>query len=199
MTFERRKKQRKSPLFALIVTFLVAAILIFTGKIIYEKLHHEWLLRTHPLEFTEYVERYAEYYNLNEFLVYAVIKTESSFNPDAVSNVGARGLMQIMEDTFDWISRYQLFEREMVFDDMFTPAENIRYGCFLIAYHLEEFGDIDCMLVAYFAGNETVRRWLRNPDFSADGQTLSHIPDPDTQHYVNKVNEAYEIYLKLYS
>ncbi|MCL2697967.1 MAG: lytic transglycosylase domain-containing protein [Oscillospiraceae bacterium] len=194
-----RKNKRKSPLFAVIITFLIIAILFFSGKIVYDYFHHQWLLRTHPLEFTPYVEKYADEYGLDKFLVYAVIKTESSFEPRAVSSVGARGLMQIMEETFDWISTYRLRESDMSFDDMFAPDDNIRYGCFLIAYHLENFGDPDCALAAYFAGDQTVIRWLSNPNFSADGQTLSDIPDPDTQHYINKVNSAYETYIKLYS
>jgi soluble lytic murein transglycosylase len=194
----RVKTKRKKPrLFALIVIFLITAIIVFSAKFVYDKLHHEWLLRTHPLEFSRYVEKYADEYGLDRFLIYAVIKTESSFEPYAVSNMGARGLMQIMEDTFDWISRYQLFEREMIFDDMFTPDDNIRYGCFLIAYHFdnEKFnGDLNCVLGAYFAGDKTIERWLENPNFSS-----YEVPDPDTRHYIHKVNTAYENYIKLYS
>jgi soluble lytic murein transglycosylase len=199
MSFEKRKRKEKSPLFAVIVAFLITAIMIVSAKFIYDKMQHEWLLRTHPLEFTGYVEKYADEFGLDKFLVYAVIKTESSFEADAVSSLGARGLMQIMEETFDWISVYRLRESDMNFDDMFNPDDNIRYGCFLIAYHLENFGDLDCALAAYFAGDNTVIRWLNNPDFSADGRTLTEIPDPDTRHYIHKVNTAHENYIKLYS
>ncbi|MDR2532734.1 MAG: lytic transglycosylase domain-containing protein [Oscillospiraceae bacterium] len=194
-----RTKRKKRPLFAIIITALIIAICLIAAKTAYDYLHRQWLLRTHPLEFAEYVELHAREYDLDKFFVYAVIKTESDFKPDAESNMGARGLMQIMEDTFDWLSGYRLFERDMTFDDMFSANENIRFGCYLLAYHLENFGDIDCVLAAYFAGDRTVIRWLENPELSSDGKTLDHVPDPDTRHYIHKVNTAYEIYIKLYS
>jgi len=196
------KKKKKLPIFIIIVILLLTAIALVFARAAYNfmlDLRHQWLLREHPLGYSYYVEMYAEEYGLNPFLVYAVIKVESDFKAGAVSNMGARGLMQIMEDTFDWISRYRLFERDMIFDDMFQPHDNIRFGCYLLSYHLENFGDIDCSLAAYFAGDNTVLRWLGNPDFSSDGKTLDEIPDPDTQHYINKVNNAYETYIKLYA
>jgi soluble lytic murein transglycosylase len=194
-----KRSKRKSPVFALVITFLITAIMIVSAKFIYDYLHHQWLLREHPLRFTEYVNKYAGEYELDKFLIYAIIKTESDFRTNAVSNMGARGLMQIMEETFDWLSVYRLREDGMSFDDMFTPDDNIRYGSYLIAYHLRNFGDVDCALAAYFAGDNTVIRWLGNSDFSADGRTLSDVPDPDTRHYIHKVNTAYDIYIMLYA
>jgi soluble lytic murein transglycosylase len=200
-------KRKKLPIFIIIVIFLLIAIFAIFARTIFnyiddllDEMNYQRLLREHPLGYSYYVERYADFYDIDPFLVYAVIKTESDFRADAVSNMGARGLMQIMEDTFDWISRYRIFERDMVFDDMFKPHENIRFGCYLISYHLENFdGDVDCSLAAYFAGDNTVLRWLSNPEFSSDGKTLDEIPDPDTRHYINKVRNAYENYIMLYT
>jgi soluble lytic murein transglycosylase len=103
--------------------------------------------------------------------------------------MGARGLMQIMEETFSWLSRYRLFERDMVFDDMFIPDENIRYGCYLIRYHLNQYGEnTEHAMAAYFAGDQNMNRWL----------LAGEITDPDTNHYINKVKTAYDNYNKLY-
>jgi soluble lytic murein transglycosylase len=199
MTFERRKRQRKSPAFAIIVTFLITAIILVSAKFIYDYLHHQWLLREHPLLFTQYVEKYADEYGLDKFLIYAVIKTESDFDSRAVSGVGARGLMQIMEETFGEISGTRhLNDEEATFDDMFNPAVNIRYGAHYISFHYDRFEDVDCALAAYFTGRSTVVGWLADPAISPDGRTLENIPSRNTQHYINKVNAAYEIYLKLY-
>ncbi|MDR2559337.1 MAG: lytic transglycosylase domain-containing protein [Oscillospiraceae bacterium] len=181
------------------MTFLITAILLISAKFVYDYLHLKWLLRANPLLYVDYVEKYAREYEVDKFLIYAIIKTESDFRTDAVSSAGARGLMQITEETFDWLSVYRLRESGKVFDHMFIADDNIRYGSYLITYHLRNFGDIDCALAAYFAGDNTVIRWLNNPDFSQDGKTLSEVPDPDTRHYIHKVNTAYEIYLKLYS
>lgn len=63
------------------------------------------LLKTlYPLKYEDYVEVYSKENNLSPVFVYAVIRCESNFDNEAVSSVGATGLMQIMPDTFDWIN-----------------------------------------------------------------------------------------------
>lgn len=152
---------------------------------------------SHPLKYTDYVERCAAENNIDKYLVYAVIKTESGFDSGAVSNVGARGLMQIMEETFDWIS-YKLNDDEAVYADMFDPEQNIRYGCYLLGYLYSEFGNIDATMAAYHAGRGNVNKWLSDSRYSSDGVHLDHIPISDTAHYVDKINKAMDIYIRLY-
>ena len=57
----------------------------------------------YPRKYDEYVTYYAGKYQIDPYILYSIIRTESNFNPQAESNVGARGLMQITEITFDWI------------------------------------------------------------------------------------------------
>ena len=85
----------------------------------------------YPKKYSEYVEYYADKYHLDEYLVYSIIKTESGFRADATSNVDARGLMQITEQTFDWIKTKIAPDEAIVFDDMYDPETNIRnrHGC----------------------------------------------------------------------
>ena len=64
---------------------------------------HRFVLAEFPREYSEFVEPFAEEYGLDPLLIYAFIRTESGFDPAAQSNVDARGLMQITEETFDWI------------------------------------------------------------------------------------------------
>jgi len=154
----------------------------------------------YPMKFSEIVEASAAEHGLDKYLIYAVIKTESGFNPEAVSTAGARGLMQIMPDTFEWIRDYRLREvsEDLSFDDMFVAENNVLYGAYLIAYHMKSYNDIDCSLAAYHAGNGEVNKWLQDSKYSSDGRTLHTIPIPETSHYVNKVNKAYQTYIKLY-
>jgi soluble lytic murein transglycosylase len=182
----------------ILVILIIAVVILIAINIGY----NEYTRRTHPIEFSETVERYAREFGVDKFLIYAVIKTESSFNPQAESHLGARGLMQIMPDTFDWLMNYRLFERnlELTFDDMYVIDHNVRYGAYFIAFNMEKYsGSIDNSLAAYHAGIGAVDGWLSNPDFSSDGVTLDKIPFADTQHYVNKVNAAYQTYLRLYT
>lgn len=186
-------KPRKRGGAAVIIVILVLVLLCAAGYFGYK--YYE--AASHPLKYTDYVERCAAENNIDKYLVYAVIKTESGFDSGAVSNVGARGLMQIMEETFDWIS-YKLNDDEAVYADMFDPEQNIRYGCYLLGYLYSEFGNIDATMAAYHAGRGNVNKWLSDSRYSSDGVHLDHIPISDTAHYVDKINKAMDIYIRLY-
>ncbi|MCM1334507.1 MAG: lytic transglycosylase domain-containing protein [Bacteroides sp.] len=177
---------------------LLIALAAIGGIYAYQKCQYEFLLSSHPLRFTEYVEASAEEFGVDPYLLYAVIKTESSFDPSAVSEVGARGLTQIMEETFEWI-RFRLGEEAAtVYDDMFDPAMNIRYGAYLMSYLLEKFGDVREAAAAYHSGAGSVSEWLSDAAYSADGERLDTIPSSSASHYVDKILAAYENYYKLY-
>ena len=157
---------------------------------------------THPMKYDSYVEAYSKEYGVDKSLIYAVIKTESGFDPNAVSSVGARGLMQITEETFDWL----LYREKtvtgsappLIYDDMFDPETNIKYGVMLLAYLEGEYTDPQIFLSAYHAGVGNVNAWLANPKYSDDGETLNYIPEPTTEYYVKKVTDAEYTYKKLY-
>lgn len=173
---------------ALVVISIMAALLVLGSRSVLKSLY--------PLGYTEFVETYSEENNLSKEFVYAVIKCESSFKPDAVSSVGARGLMQIMPDTFDWIKGRLKDSSE--YDDMFIPENNIRYGCHLYGYLMNRYGDEALAVAAYHAGISNVDKWLSDEAYSKDGKTLSDIPFPSTKKYVAKVTETKKIYEKLY-
>ena len=103
--------------------------------------------------------------------------------PEAESDVGARGLMQIMPDTYEWI-KYRLDDSSESFDDMYLPEVNIKYGTYLVSILLEEFESVDVMAAAYHAGRTKVNNWLKDEDISQDGKTLDIIPISQTSHYV---------------
>ena len=147
----------------------------------------------YPRRYSEYVEQYAREYQVEEALIYAVIKTESGFDPQAVSSSDAKGLMQITPATFDWISA-KLSYTQYRHDDLFEPQVAVEYGTFLLSYLLEEFGDTETALAAYHAGRGVTNQWLADERYSSDGKTLEQIPYPDTAHYVRKVERAYQVY-----
>ncbi len=150
--------------------------------------------RLYPHAYSELVEKYAQENNVSSTLVYAVIYTESRFTPDAESNIGARGLMQLTRDTFDWV-KYRLDDPdEVTFDDMYNPETNIRYGTYLLGYLYEELGNVKNTLAAYHAGVNIVKKWLDDKEYSLNGTDLDTIPYRDTAHYVSKVEKAINIY-----
>ena len=87
---------KKTIIFLLIIIMLLAAWLVLF-KII--RIQDVILKYIYPTKYSEYVEKYSEENGLDKYLVYAIIKAESNFNPEATSSSGARGLMQLMEET----------------------------------------------------------------------------------------------------
>lgn len=182
--------------FKKILIFLLIIVLIGAGILAYFKVQR----LIYPEEYSIYVTKYSEKYDVDTQLVYAVIKCESSFEPNAVSSVGAIGLMQLTEDTFDWVqskykqSDYYDGEPQYTADDLYSPEINIKYGTYLLKLHLREFGDVKTALAAYHAGRGNANGWLENSDYSKDGKTLVTTPYKETNAYMQRVVEVRDKY-----
>jgi len=112
--------------------------------------------------------------NLPEALILAVIAVESNFDPRAVSEKGAAGLMQLMPGT----------ARDMYVSDVFDPEQNIHGGSRYLRVLANQYGgDLVRILAAYNAGPEAVRR---------AGGAVPNIPE--TREYVRKVVALYNAY-----
>lgn len=177
---------------------LLAAGIVLVGAFGVHTASRAYYRWAYPLEYAELIADASADNGLDEYMLFALIKTESGFRPDATSDVGARGLCQIMEDTFEWI-RSKTGDRETSYDDMYESEVNIRYGAYLLGSLYREFGSYEVALAAYHAGRGAVTGWLKDSRYSADGRTLSKIPIDDTGHYVRKVMKAYEVYQTLYA
>lgn len=148
----------------------------------------------YPLKYKEEVCEHADGYGLSRALVFAVIKTESGFNPNAVSSAGAKGLMQIKEETGKYIAE-RLGRTEY---DLFDSETNVAFGCYYIKYLLLKFKDEKTALAAYNAGEGNVTLWLMNEKYSKDGKTLISVPYSETERYLQKIYKSFEKYRKLY-
>lgn len=185
----RRRKKKKSLLPFILVIIIIAGIINLpdlSRKYIY------------PREYSRYVNMYADKYGIDRNLVYAVIKTESNFDPLAESDVGARGLMQLMEDAYEWVGSRMDDKRDISYENMYDPEYNIQYGTYLLKLLYEEYGDEATTLAAYHSGRGNVNKWLKNSEYSINGKTIDNIPSSVTKHYVEKVMRAYEAYNNLY-
>lgn len=152
----------------------------------------------HEIEYVNEITRYAGEYDLDPYLVAAVINTESNFDPDAVSHAGALGLMQIMPETGEWIAGklgIQDFNKEMLLE----PEINIRFGTWYLHFLNERFGgDPTLIAAAYNAGHGRVADWLQDADFSDPEGNLVHIPYEETSSYVEKIAKTQEEYRRKY-
>ena len=117
----------------------------------------------------ELVEESARNHGVDPLLVHSVIKAESNYNPNAVSNKGAQGLMQLMPAT----------ARDLGVKNPMNPKENIEGGVKFLKYLQTQFNDPALALAAYNAGEGAVRRYNWIP------------PYPETQDYVVKVARNY--------
>lgn len=147
----------------------------------------------------EEIERYAAQYNLQPAFVTAIIRNESSFRTEAESSVGARGLMQLMPDTAQWIAG-KLGDKAYSFDRMYDAETNIRYGCWYLGYLSKLFhGDAELVSGAYHAGQTTITSWLSDQAKSPDGVhlDLGNLPDGPTKQYIGRVTQSYGIYQSL--
>ena len=92
-----------------------------------------------PTTFEDLIQEAAQKHDLDPKLIKAVIRTESNFNPNAVSRAGAKGLMQIMDFN----------SRAMGVLNPFDPAQNIDAGARILRGQLNHFGDLTKALAAY--------------------------------------------------
>ena len=156
--------------------------------------------RRYPLLYRELIEKHANEYNLSSAFVSAVILNESSFQPRAESGVGARGLMQLMPDTAEWIAG-KLKIQGYAFERMNDPESNIVFGCWYLNYLSKLFlGDPVAVTAAYHAGQGQVKIWLSNPSLSANGYSLplELLPEGPTKIYTGRVLRDYGIYQEKY-
>lgn len=193
-----RRRQRRQRRNMLMVCGLCIALIGIIG-LYYLTDFLDWAkVRNYPLEYADIIDEYSAEYQLDPALVCAVIYAESGFRSDAVSVDGARGVMQIMPETGEWIAS-KLGEDDFTVERLFEPELNIRYGCWFLNYLFYRFsGDSQKALAAYNAGQGNVDSWLARPECSSDGVTLEYIPVRETRNYVKKVKAAHDVYLELY-
>ena len=154
----------------------------------------------YPLMYRDLITAIASEYNLAPSLIASVIMNESSFRSGAESSVGARGLMQIMPDTAEWIA-HKLHMDNYRLDKLYEPDINIRFGCWYLNYLGTLFnGDPLCVVCAYHAGQGEISSWLSNPSYSSDGLSLilNNLPEGPTKQYAGRVTRDYGIYKAKY-
>lgn len=116
----------------------------------------------------------ASQFNVNPNLVKAIIRVESNFNPNAISNAGAEGLMQLIPSTFNSLTT----------GNIFNPRTNICAGTEYLKEMLNLFGgNLQLAEAAYNAGPRAVQKYQNNIP-----------PYPETQNYVASVTNAYNTY-----
>lgn len=169
------------------VGILLGSVLILT-TIVFFYFPRIWGDILYPLHYEQFIVKYSQDFNVDPTLASAVIYTESHFNPNSISRVGARGLMQIMPATASGIAQ-RLGEKTV--GDLFDPETNIRYGIFYLHEKLIIYNNnIDAVLTAYNAGGTVADRYVISRDTPLPYETVG---------FIRTVRNAQETYSKLYA
>jgi soluble lytic murein transglycosylase len=151
-----------------------------------------------PLPFRAEVESLSKQNGLDPFLMAALIRQESEFNPKAVSKTGARGLAQIQPATGRELSR-RLKLTSYSSAALFQPHVNLELGTYYLKSLLGQVGGReDAALAAYDAGLTHARAWLSWGDFREPAEFIETIPFTETHAYVQGVLRNAELYRRLY-
>ena len=149
----------------------------------------DWFQRVrYPLKYEQIVRGHARNYQLDPALLAAVIYQESKFRPDAKSDSGAIGLMQLQPETAKGIairtggSRFQT-------SDLYVPEINVRYGSWYLRHLLDKYEDEETALAAYNAGQRNVDEWR------AQGEGIQF---SETRAYVDRVEHLKGVYRDAY-
>ena len=184
-------KNKKLIIFAAIVVVIVVFLIFARNPI---------LKIIYPRTYEEAVLIYSEEYGVDDNLILALIKAESNFDANAISNRNAIGLMQLMEETAKDVANQNGIELddENIEQELCDVYKNVQIGTCYIAALLKRYENKEIALAAYNAGIGTVDNWIDKGIIKADGSDIENIPYKETNYYVRKILRDYEFYNNLY-
>lgn len=155
-----------------------------------------FFLLSYPTKYKSEIKKYSDKYNLPASLVASVIKVESNYDKNAISDAGAMGLMQLLPTTAEEIAGKMNMSFEK--DDLLDVETNIDIGCYYLKYLFGLFdGNINNVLSAYNWGFNNVRMWILKGNVDGYG-TITNIPVNETQNYLKKYRRANYMYSNIF-
>lgn len=163
----------------ILITLLLAIVLMINTNLLWT-----WM---YPIAFEQEVAEAAEQYQIDPYIILAVIRAESNFNPNRSSSKGAVGLMQIMPDTAKWIKEHRYGPDAPNLNRLRYPKDNIHLGTWYLAALYKEFHqNWISTLAAYNAGPGNVNKWIKE-GWDPKVESIGSIPYGETRHYVQRV------------
>ena len=152
---------------------------------------------SYPRPYSSTVQAAAAEFDVDPLLIWAVMREESRYDPEALSYVGARGLMQVMPSTQEWIA--EQLGADLSPGDAFTPEASIRMGAWFLRFLLDYFDeDVELAIAAYNGGAASVESWQQDPRVSGRDDLLRWIGFGETREYLARVSLSYQVYQELY-
>ncbi|MFY0542948.1 lytic transglycosylase domain-containing protein [Brevibacillus sp. H7] len=180
--------RRKRAVFLLAV--LMTLFMLINTPIVWK-----WM---YPIKYQEEIMEASRRFQVDPYLVLAIIRSESAFRSDRVSKKGAVGLMQIMPDTAAWIVSQADFQPSTA-NYLVDPKMNIRIGTWYLSFLLTKFnGNYVKAIAAYNAGPGKVNTWLIQDQWNGTRERIEDIPIGETRHYLQRVLYYHDRYKKIY-
>ncbi len=178
-----------------LLAMLMVAVLCFGMASLPTTLGRRYLF---PVEHREAILDSSSRHGVDPLLVCAIIKCESNWDADALSEAGAVGLMQLLPSTSQELADYGLVDL-WAYDptDLTDPDTNIEYGCAYLSQLQSQLSSTDEVIAAYNAGPGSVEEWRAESDGFTDITEL--IAFPETALYLQRVKESHARYQQLYT
>ncbi len=152
-----------------------------------------------PLPYRTELEKFAKANGLDPFLVAALIRQESEFNPKAVSRMNARGLTQILPGTGRELSQ-KLKVRPYATASLFLPVVNLQLGTYYLKTIVDHLGGRwEAALAAYNAGPSRARAWSSWGEFREPSEFIETVPFAETRNYIQTVLRNADTYRRIYA
>lgn len=179
----------------LIIVLIILILLVLILKVF--KFENIILKNIYPTEYSEYIYKYSEQYQVDPLLMFSLIKAESNFKKDCISSSNAIGLMQLMDSTAEEVAK----NIEMEYNSnttLYNPEENIKLGIKYFSELMKYYNQNYILaLAAYNAGIGNVSNWIDKGIIKEDGSDVENIPFKETNNYVRKIVSNYKIYKKI--
>lgn len=160
-----------------------------------DKYDLRWRL-VYPVHYYDDIQKFANELGNSAPLMLSIAREESYFNPEAISYVGAKGLMQLMPATASEIAA----KKNLGYFDLMDPSSNIKLGNHYYAYIKSLLSGMDVSAIAsYNGGIGSVTRWKKSLNYSDTDSFVEQIPYEETQNYVKKVFRSYWNYVRIYN
>jgi soluble lytic murein transglycosylase len=151
-----------------------------------------------PRPYWETLEADARANGLDPYLVAALIRQESEFNPDAVSRMNAYGLMQLLPSVGKSMARKD-GQRHFTTNELLDPSTNLQLGTQDLRKSIDHYGgQVDYALAAYNAGDSPVHQWMSTNNYKDIAEWVESIPYTETREYVQAILRNRELYREVY-
>lgn len=174
-------------------------LLVFIGFTAVLFLSTNWMAWFYPIYYKDEIRKHSKTYDVDPFLIAAIIRVETNYRTGRESKKGAIGLMQLMPDTAKWALEQAKLPDVSMERLKNEPSANIELGTWYLHSLSGQFGDNRAAVIAaYNAGPGKVQSWLEDGSWNGSEEDTKNIPFGETRHYVQRVIYYYNQYVDIY-